>query len=180
MEVPVDARMRCVTDRPTGWRNTSQKLGHYRLFDDLDLIEDCLCVLDGVVHRGQDGGDLPLLAKRWHVHRQPQPLVDLEDHLLNVDAVARMKAGSLKVGTVRVVLKKVHLQPGLNAKRGVFIRDDRSIQSGRHNPAGAMDNLAPRNQKVAFLRLELGLGQDLSTEQLTPEYDSTTIALGRE
>ena len=51
---------------PTG-EPAGQQLGHHRLLHDLELIDDRLSGLDGLVHGGEDGSDLPLLAQRRNI-----------------------------------------------------------------------------------------------------------------
>ena len=46
-----------------------EQLGHHGLLHDLELVDDRLRGLDGVVHGGEDGSDLPLFAKGRHGNR---------------------------------------------------------------------------------------------------------------
>ena len=47
-----------------------EQLLHQAALDDLNLVDDRLSLLDGVVHRGEDGGNLVLLGKWGEVELQ--------------------------------------------------------------------------------------------------------------
>ncbi|KYF78322.1 hypothetical protein BE20_18145 [Sorangium cellulosum] len=46
-----------------------QQLGHHRLLDDLQLFDDHMGGVDGVVHGREDGSDLSLLTEAWQYQR---------------------------------------------------------------------------------------------------------------
>ena len=45
-----------------------EQLLHQASLDDLHLVDDRLGLLDCVVHRGEDGGNLALLGKGWNTY----------------------------------------------------------------------------------------------------------------
>ncbi len=60
----ISADLRLLEPRVPPWQPARQQLRHHGLLHDLELVDDRLRLLDGLVHRRQDGGDLPLLAER--------------------------------------------------------------------------------------------------------------------
>ena len=61
--------LRLLESRVPARQAPREQLLHQAALDDLHLVDDRLGLLDGVVHRGEDGGNLALLGKRG----QPKP-----------------------------------------------------------------------------------------------------------
>ena len=71
------ANLRLLEPRVPPRQTPREQLLHQAALDDLHLVDDRLGLLDGVVHRGKNGGDLVLLRNRMYQYLQALQNVEI-------------------------------------------------------------------------------------------------------